>query len=127
MRMPERHVLVCTNTRPDDHAKGCCLARGSGSVKAKFKELIERRGLKERVFVNSANCLHNCEHGGIVVVYPEGVWYGGVQPEDVEEIVDAHLVNGKPVKRLRLSNKPRSLGGRLKKAAASIAGAAENS
>lgn len=127
MTLPEQHVLVCTNTRPDDNVKGCCLAKGSGSVRAKFKELIERRGLKEKVFVNSVNCLHNCEHGGIVVVYPEAVWYGGVQPEDVAEIVDAHLINGKPVKRLRLSNRPRGLRGRLRQAAASLAGAAESS
>lgn len=125
MKLPERHVLVCTNTRPDDHVKGCCLAKGSGSVRARFKELIERRGLKEKVFVNSVNCLHNCENGGIVVVYPEAVWYGGVQPEDVAEIVDAHLINGKPVKRLRLSNRPRGLGSKLKRAAAALAGTAE--
>jgi (2Fe-2S) ferredoxin len=37
-----------------------------------------------------------------VVVYPEGVWYGGVTAADVPEIVESHLVNGKPVERLRL-------------------------
>jgi (2Fe-2S) ferredoxin len=102
MPLPEKHVFVCTNTRPDKDSRGCCLAKASGTVRDLFKELIAEKGLKETVRVNSTNCLGQCEHGAVVVVYPEGVWYGGVLPEDVEKIVDSHLVRGVPVKRLLL-------------------------
>jgi (2Fe-2S) ferredoxin len=47
-----------------------------------------------------SGCLDQCEHGPTVVVYPDGVWYGRVTPDDVEEIIDSHIVNGKPVERL---------------------------
>ena len=59
-----------------------------------------RRKWKRRV--NSAGCLDACDRGVAVVVYPEGVWYGGVTVADVPEIVERHLVGGQPVERLRL-------------------------
>jgi (2Fe-2S) ferredoxin len=46
-----------------------------------------------------------------VVVYPEGIWYGQVGVKDVEEIVDQHIVGGKPVERLLLSNLMATMGG----------------
>ena len=52
---------------------------------------------------NKAGCIDQCEHGPNVVVYPEAVWYGGVKPEDVAEIVESHIVGGVPVRRLRLN------------------------
>ncbi len=47
--------------------------------------------------------LDQCEHGPVIVVYPEAVWYGFVQPKDVDEIVEEHLIHGRPVERLRLA------------------------
>lgn len=47
-----------------------------------------------------AGCLDACEHGPSVVVYPEGVFYGGVKPEHVDEIVEQHLIQDRPVERL---------------------------
>jgi (2Fe-2S) ferredoxin len=55
------------------------------------------------VRINKAGCLDQCEHGPTVVVYPEAVWYGNVKPEDAAEIVQEHLVSGRPVERLRLA------------------------
>jgi (2Fe-2S) ferredoxin len=68
-----------------------------------FKEAIGAAGLKATVRANKSGCLDQCEHGPTVVVYPEAVWYGFVQPEDVVEIVQEHIVNGRPVERLRLA------------------------
>jgi (2Fe-2S) ferredoxin len=59
-------------------------------------------GLAGKIRINKAGCLDQCEHGPVMVVYPEAVWYGHVQPEDAEEIVNEHLVGGRPVERLRL-------------------------
>lgn len=98
----ERHIFICTNERPDGDPRGCCAARGAAKVVEAFKVELTRRGLRGRMRANKAGCLDNCARGVSVVVYPEGVWYGGVQPQDVAEIVEKHLVQGEPVARLRL-------------------------
>jgi (2Fe-2S) ferredoxin len=69
-------------------------------VRAAFKDELERQGLKGLARANAAGCLDACAHGPTVVVYPEGVWYGGVTPADVREIVERHLLGGERVERL---------------------------
>jgi (2Fe-2S) ferredoxin len=59
-----------------------------------------------RVRANQAGCLDVCEFGPAVVVYPEGVWYGRVTPEDVDEIIERHILGGEPVERLRIPDQP---------------------
>ena len=98
----EKHIFICTNTRPPDDVKGCCAAKNAQAVAEKFKEELHRRGLKGRMRANKAGCLDMCEHGPTVVVYPEGVWYKQVTPGDVPEIVAAHLLGNRPVERLRV-------------------------
>jgi (2Fe-2S) ferredoxin len=98
----ERHVFVCTNTRAEGHIRGCCSAKDSNGIRERLKELASQRGLKGRVRINSAGCLDQCEHGVTIVVYPEAIWYGFVKMADVDEILDSHLIGGKPVERLRL-------------------------
>jgi (2Fe-2S) ferredoxin len=96
------HVFVCENRRDPSDPRGSCGAKGSEAIRAAFKDELRRRGLKGEVRANAAGCLDACADGPTVVVYPEGVWYGHVRPEDVAEIVESHLVNGVPVERLRL-------------------------
>jgi (2Fe-2S) ferredoxin len=98
----QRHVFVCLNERTPDDPRGCCLARGSGEVLEAFRKALHARGLKRMVRANKSGCLDQCAHGVTVVVYPDAVWYGHVEPSDVEEIVDSHLVNGRPVQRLTI-------------------------
>ncbi len=98
------HVFVCENRRPDGDPRGSCGAKGSAAVREALKEELKRRGLKGTVRANSARCLDACAFGASVVVYPEGVWYGGVTAADVPEIVESHLVQGRPVERLRRRN-----------------------
>jgi len=52
------------------------------------------------VRANKSGCLDQCELGPTVVVYPEAIWYGQVRPEDVDEIIESHIVGGRPVQRL---------------------------
>ena len=68
----------------------------------RFKELVAKLGLKGEVRANAAGCMDACAFGITVVVYPEGVWYGRVKLEDVDEIVQSHIIGGVPVERLRL-------------------------
>ncbi len=107
----ERHVFVCENRRPDGHPRGCCAGRGGVEVKEALKAELKARGLLARVRAHSAGCLDACERGPVMVVYPEGVWYGGVTPEDVPEIVERHLVGGEPVERLVIREFPAKAGG----------------
>lgn len=55
-----------------------------------------------KVRINMAGCLERCEEGPCLVVYPEAVWYTYVDEDDVDEIIDEHIVNGRVVERLRL-------------------------
>ena len=69
---------------------------------AALKDGAKAAGLKGKVRVNRAGCLDHCEHGPVVVVYPEAVWYHVPTVEDAEEILNSHLVGGKPVERLKI-------------------------
>jgi (2Fe-2S) ferredoxin len=99
----KHHIFVCTNQRTPENPRGCCDPAGLGALQLLFKKELAARGLKGAVRANRAGCLDQCEHGPTVVVYPEAVWYGGVKPEDVVEIVESHIVNGRPVERLLLA------------------------
>jgi (2Fe-2S) ferredoxin len=98
----ERHIFICGNQRPAGHPRGCCDPAAKGELQKLLKQKLAERGLKGRVRANQAGCLDQCEHGPNLVVYPEAVWYGWVTAADVEEIVDSHIVGGKPVERLRM-------------------------
>ena len=52
--------------------------------------------------INTAGCLDRCELGPVMVIYPEGIWYGYRTREDIDEILESHLIGGRPVARLRL-------------------------
>jgi (2Fe-2S) ferredoxin len=102
----QRHVFVCINERAPDHPRGCCKSRGGDDVRAALKRELAARGMQEQVRANNAGCLDQCEHGVTMVVYPEQVWYGGVKPEDVPEIVERHIINGEYVTRLMIPDQP---------------------
>lgn len=97
-----RHVFICINERGADDPRGCCRSRGADDVAAAFKKKLYERGLKRIVRPNKAGCLDQCAQGVVCVVYPEGVWYGGVTVEDVDEIIEEHVLGGRPVERLRI-------------------------
>ncbi len=98
----EKHIFICGNQRPEGHPRGCCDPAGQAALQKTFKQKLAERGLKGKVRANQAGCLDQCEHGPNLVIYPEAVWYGGVTLDDVDEIIDSHIVGGKVVERLRL-------------------------
>jgi (2Fe-2S) ferredoxin len=98
----EKHIFICGNQRPPGHPRGCCYPDAKAELQKLFKQKLSERGLKGRVRANQSGCLDQCEHGPNLVVYPEGIWYGGVTLADVDEIVESHIVGGKPVQRLMM-------------------------
>jgi len=96
----ERHIFVCGNVRPAGHPRGCCDPAAQAELQKLFKQKLAQLGLKGKVRANQAGCLDQCEHGPNVVIYPEAVWYGGVTVDDVDEILQSHVLGGEPVRRL---------------------------
>ena len=103
MSKPKKHILICTNQRPEGHPKGSCNARGSMAIWQKFADVInEKQAFNDVLISGVRSCLGPCGFGPVVVIYPDNVWYGHVADVDVEEIYEKHLVGGEPVKRLEI-------------------------
>ena len=96
-----RHVFCCTNERPPGHKRGCCKSRGAEKLRNYMKARAKELGL-EGVRINNSGCLDRCELGPTMVIYPEGVWYTYRTTDDVDEILQTHLVEGGRVERLML-------------------------
>lgn len=102
MHKPKYHIFVCSSSRINGEQKGFCFQKGAVEIVNNFIEEIQERELEGEVMVTNTGCFGICSKGPIVVVYPEGVWYESVTPEDVEEIMDSHIEEGKMVSRLAL-------------------------
>jgi (2Fe-2S) ferredoxin len=89
------HVLVCTFDRP-----GHCGTFGGLEILERFRDEVDRRQLAKEILVTRTGCTGHHAWGPTVIVYPEGIWYGKVQPEDVPLIIQEHLIDGRPVERL---------------------------
>lgn len=99
--MFRRHVFVCQTRRPDGDQPSCG-ARGAADLYSWLLGALDRRpDLAREVAVTACGCLGFCQDGPMIVVYPEGIWYARVRPEDLEEIVERHLFRGEPVERLQ--------------------------
>jgi (2Fe-2S) ferredoxin len=94
------HIFVCTSCRINGQQKGLCYAKDSVDIVQKFLEEIEDMDLSSEVMITNTGCFGICEKGPIAVVYPEGIWYGNLTEEDVEKIVEQHIINGVPVEEL---------------------------
>ncbi|MBQ3425668.1 MAG: NADH-quinone oxidoreductase subunit NuoF [Clostridia bacterium] len=92
MKIYRSHVLVCGGTG--------CTSSGSKQIQEELEKNLKKYGLEDEVQVVQTGCFGLCAIGPIVVVYPEGSYYGHVKPEDVEEIVSEHLLKGRIVTRL---------------------------
>lgn len=106
MAKPVRHVLVCLNQRAPGNPKGSCAEKGSEELLARLKQMLAERGLKDSVMLSGTRCLKHCSRGVTVAVYPDNVWYGGVAPQDLEELCERQLQRGEPIERLAMPDIP---------------------
>lgn len=96
------HIFFCTNKREDGSA--CCANQDAQALRDYAKARIKSLGLSgaRKVRVNNAGCLDRCEEGPIIVIYPEGIWYTYVDKEDIDEIINEHVIGGRVVERLKI-------------------------
>ena len=97
------HVFICDQKKPE--GVPCCPARGSAETLNALRKEVAARGLLDEVQITTCGSLGLCERGPNLVVYPDGVWYSGVRPEDVPELVESHFLKGQPL--IRLANQTR--------------------
>lgn len=101
MPRPTRHVFVCSQQRPVGHPRGCCATKGASPLLQALWAELQKRQAYDTVAITYAGCLGPCEGGPNLLVYPEGVLYRRVTPEDVVDLFDSHLIGGRPLERLR--------------------------
>ena len=96
------HVFFCTNLR--ENGRACCQRFDAKSVRDYAKQRTKELGLAGPggVRINTAGCMDRCSEGPVIAVYPEGVWYTYVDRDDIDEILQEHLINGRPVDRLKI-------------------------
>jgi len=98
------HVFFCTNQRTD--GRPCCQNNRATEMRSYMKKRIKELGQsgKGQVRVNTAGCLDRCDLGPVIVIYPQGTWYTYLDEEDVDEIIESLLADGKPIARLHIKD-----------------------
>ena len=92
------HLFFCTHSR--DYGTAHCEQHGAQSMRDYAKQRVKDLKLK-KVRVNNAGCLNRCNLGPMLVIYPEGIWYRYESTQDIDEIIESHLIQGKVVERLQ--------------------------
>lgn len=93
MDKPEHHIFVCASFRAGGEPKGACNKKGSLDFLPYIENEILDRGLNAQI--TSTGCMKACDYGPVMVIYPEGIWYGPVESQDtIDAILDA-LEDGK--------------------------------
>lgn len=98
-----KHVFFCAHQRTD--GSDCCGNHGAQKLRDYAKDRVKALGLsteKNRIRINAAGCMDNCDEAPVLVVYPEGVWYTYRSESDIDEIIEEHLKNGRVVERLKI-------------------------
>ena len=96
------HLFFCTNQR--EGGKACCASKGAQDMREYAKNRIKALKLSGpgKCRINNAGCMDRCAEGPVIAIYPEGTWYTYVDQQDIDEIIDEHLVHGRVVDRLKI-------------------------
>ncbi|MCX7626848.1 MAG: NAD(P)H-dependent oxidoreductase subunit E [Methylophilaceae bacterium] len=96
------HVFFCLNRREDGSL--CCWQHGAETLFEYAKNRLKSLGLSGpgKIRINRAGCFDRCNEGPLLVIYPEAVWYTYIDEQDIDEIIETHLIGGKIVERLKV-------------------------
>ena len=98
----ERHVFFCTNKRPEGHPKGCCASKTSTVLRAYMKKNTKELVSDKKIRINASGCLDHCKFGPTLVVYPDNVWYSCKTEEEVDQVINEHLINDRIAENLQI-------------------------
>lgn len=97
----KRHLFICTNQREDGV---CCHEHGAREMRDQVKAYAKQLGLtgQGKIRINTAGCLDRCDEGPVAVVYPDQIWYRYSSLDDLQKIVNDHMIGGEIVKDLQI-------------------------
>jgi (2Fe-2S) ferredoxin len=101
----KKHIFICNNQRPEGAIKRSCGDEHGTALVSEFKKILKEKNLQIEIRTQKTGCFDLCDHGPVVVVYPDAIFYKQVELSDVPEIVESHLINDVIVDRLLLSSK----------------------
>ncbi len=98
----KKHVFVCQHERSSESGRKSCGGSGSAELRSDLKKQITSLGLNSEIRINVSGCLGQCAHGPAMVIYPQGIWYGNIQPSDLNEILNQSILDDKIIGRLKI-------------------------
>ncbi len=100
----DKHIFICINQRPESAPRKSCGENHGMEIVEAFKKKLKEKNLPIKIRAQKSGCLDICDFGQTLVIYPEGIFYVGVKLNDVDEIINEHIINNKVVERLKLEN-----------------------
>lgn len=102
----QSHLFFCTNQRQS--GKRCCAEGNAEELRQYAKKRLKQLGVHgpSQARANACGCLDRCNEGPVLVIYPEGIWYSYKTHQDIDEIIEKHVIGGEKVARLLISDTP---------------------
>jgi (2Fe-2S) ferredoxin len=100
----KKHIFVCTNQRPEG-ARKCCGEETGMSIVREFKQQLKEKGLNGELRAQKAGCMDLCEHGPMIAIYPDGIFYGNVSKDKVSEIIERSVLKSEVIEELKIDSK----------------------
>lgn len=101
----KKHIFICTNQRAADAPRKSCGESHGLEIVDAFRKKLKEKKLNFPIRAQKSGCLDICDFGQTIVIYPEGVFYVGVELADVDEIIEEHILNDRVVERLRFKGR----------------------
>ncbi len=100
MKKYKKHIFICEHQRDTDSLKGSCGNKHFSDLKSRLNEVVRSKNFNNEIRINSAGCLGACKHGSVMVIYPQGIYYGHVNEADLDEILKKSIIKDEIIDRL---------------------------